>query len=207
MPTESPSTTKAELRTVVSARRSQLSVADREAAAHAIAAHLGVNPFGWGRGHLIGAYVPFGTEPGSTEMLDALSALGATVVLPVVPAGPPAPLTWVPYTGVESLERRRWGLLEPTGTPLPATTITDAAALLIPALALSRKGIRLGRGAGYYDRTLGWASPSTRLIGVVNDDELLAIVPGDDHDIPMGWALTPGAGFTQLTPGVRLTPQ
>ncbi|WP_307846232.1 5-formyltetrahydrofolate cyclo-ligase, partial [Rhodococcus sp. CX] len=67
-----------------------------------------------------------------------------------------------------------------------------------PALAVDRRGVRLGRGAGFYDRTLHLADPSARLIAVVRDEELVDELPEDPHDIRMTHALTPSGGLTAL---------
>jgi 5-formyltetrahydrofolate cyclo-ligase len=54
--------------------------------------------------------------------------------------------------------------------------------------------VRLGRGAGHYDRSLVHATPGTAFIGVVRDQEFLAQLPADDHDIRMTAVLTPSRG-------------
>jgi len=153
----------------------------------------------------IAAYVPVGTEPGSVAMLDALRRRGHRVLLPVVSPGLPAPLSWSDYDGPESLATGRFGLLEPTGATLASEAITTADLVLVPALAVDRTGVRLGRGAGYYDRTIA-AVDTKRLVAVVYDDEVLDAIPADDLDVPMGWSLTPSGGFTALEqpdPGTR----
>lgn len=154
--------------------------------------HLSASP-----GSLVAAYVPAGTEPGSGALLDALVDAGFEVLLPVVAPGPPAPLRWARYSGPESLVEGRFGLLEPIGPTLPTTAVDEAALVLVPALAVDRSGVRLGRGAGYYDRSVA-ALDSSRLIAVVYDDELVDELPADRFDVSMGWALTPMAGFTKL---------
>jgi 5-formyltetrahydrofolate cyclo-ligase len=58
--------------------------------------------------------------------------------------------------------------------------------------------VRLGRGAGFYDRSLGLAASDARLITVVRDEELVSELPEDPHDVRMGWALTPGSGLVPL---------
>jgi 5-formyltetrahydrofolate cyclo-ligase len=78
------------------------------------------------------------------------------------------------------------------------TAIAAADLVLLPALGADRHGVRLGRGAGYYDRSLVFASPATDLVAVVRDAELVERLPAQDHDIPMTGALTPGQGLVRL---------
>ncbi|WP_458687078.1 5-formyltetrahydrofolate cyclo-ligase [Nocardia tengchongensis] len=141
------------------------------------------------------AYVPVGGEPGSLALLDALRAGGARVLLPVT--GEPGPLEWAEYTGPEGLRRGRFGLREPIGDPV-VNGIAMAAAILVPALAVDRRGVRLGRGAGYYDRSLSASRADARLIAVVRDEELVDRLPEESHDRRMGWALTPLGGLRRL---------
>jgi 5-formyltetrahydrofolate cyclo-ligase len=70
--------------------------------------------------------------------------------------------------------------------------------VLVPALAVDHAGVRLGRGAGFYDRTLPLTHPSARLVAVVRDDELVDEIPAEAHDVPMTHALTPRRGLVQL---------
>jgi 5-formyltetrahydrofolate cyclo-ligase len=145
------------------------------------------------------AYVPVGTEPGSPAMLDALVASGARVLLPVATAddsGVPLPLRWGEYRG--ELVAARFGLREPPGPWLPADAIGAASMVVIPALAVDRAGVRLGRGAGFYDRSLAMANSAARLIALVRDDELVDHLPGEPHDVPVTHALTPGRGLIEL---------
>ncbi|MFE3223413.1 5-formyltetrahydrofolate cyclo-ligase [Nocardia sp. NPDC059228] len=173
------------------ARRRALPAADQEREAAALAAAAGaLAAAGW-----VCAYVPVGGEPGSLAMLDALRAAGARVLLPVT--GEPGPLEWAEYTGPAGLRRGRFGLREPEGAPV-ANGIAKAAAILVPALAVDRRGVRLGRGAGYYDRSLSACRADARLIAVVRDDELVERLPEEPHDHRMGWALTPLGGLRRL---------
>ncbi|OMC20281.1 5-formyltetrahydrofolate cyclo-ligase [Mycobacterium colombiense] len=146
------------------------------------------------------AYVPVGTEPGSIEMLDMLLRRTERVLLPVARTAAdntPLPLSWGEYRP-GTLTTGRWGLLEPPQPWLPSSALAQAAVVLVPALAVDRRGARLGRGRGFYDRSLGGRDPHARLIAVVRDAEVLNEVPADPHDIPMTHALTPRQGLIDL---------
>ncbi|AYF72995.1 5-formyltetrahydrofolate cyclo-ligase [Nocardia yunnanensis] len=172
------------------ARRKALPAETREREAAALTAAAGALAAEW-----VCAYVPVGGEPGSLAMLDALRAAGSRVLLPLT--GEPGPLEWGEYTGPEGLRRGRFGLREPAGAPL-ANGIARAATILVPALAVDRRGVRLGRGAGYYDRSVDACRGDARLIAVVRDDELVERLPEESHDRRMGWALTPFGGLRRL---------
>lgn len=142
------------------------------------------------------AYVPMREEPGSMAQLEALRETGARVLLPLT--GDAEPLDWAEYTGPADLRKARYGLLEPSGPALGAEAVTLAELILIPALAVDRRGVRLGRGAGHYDRTLGAARPDARLVAVVRDNEFVDRLPEEPHDLRMGWVLTPRGGLRRL---------
>jgi 5-formyltetrahydrofolate cyclo-ligase len=167
------------------------------AEARALTAHL---PALVAAGQTVCAYVPVGTEPGSIMTIDALVALGVRVLLPVArhdPADVPLPLQWGEYRPGRLVEAR-YGLREPAEPWLPAGAISAAALVLVPALAVDRAGVRLGRGAGFYDRTLPLADPAARLTAVVRDDELVDRLPAEAHDVRMTHALTPSGGVIAL---------
>lgn len=140
------------------------------------------------------AYLPVGAEPGSPAMVDALVAAGHRVLLPVVPAAV-GPLDWAVHDG--GFAAGPLGLREPTGTRLGRAAIGRAVLVLVPALAADRRGVRLGQGGGYYDRSLPLAAPGTPLVAVLDEGELVAELPGEPHDHRVGGALQPG-GFTPL---------
>ncbi|NKY17414.1 5-formyltetrahydrofolate cyclo-ligase [Tsukamurella spumae] len=130
---------------------------------------------------VVAAYVPVGSEPGSIELVDAL---GPRVLLPVTPPVP-GPLDWA-WSG--SLAPGPFGLLEPTGPRLGGDALASVDTVLLPALGVSRAGVRLGRGAGYYDRS---SLSGPRLIAVVYDHELVDFLPSEPTDVPVDGALTP----------------
>jgi 5-formyltetrahydrofolate cyclo-ligase len=144
------------------------------------------------------AYLPFGTEPGTTALVDALAAGGARVLLPVI-RPEPGPLDWAEYTGEADLVASRFrGIREPGGKRLGSEAVGAAELVLVPALAVDHRGVRLGRGAGHYDRSLVFAAAGVRLLAVVRDEELVERLPGEPHDVRMSGALTPARGVLDL---------
>ena len=169
----------------------------RAAEAQSLVEHVDAQLNGGG---VVCAYVPVGAEPGSIEMLDALLRHADRVLLPVARTAADDSATamqWGEYRPGE-LVTARFGLLEPAGPWLPATTLAEAGIVVVPALAVDRSGARLGRGRGFYDRTLMLRDPGARLIAVVRDQELLDELPHEPHDVPMTHALTPGHGLVEL---------
>lgn len=66
--------------------------------------------------------------------------------------------------------------------PAPDAPEVAPAAIVIPARAFDRRGIRLGRGAGYFDRTLADLPAKTLLIGHCFDLQLVDELPRAPHD-------------------------
>jgi 5-formyltetrahydrofolate cyclo-ligase len=131
------------------------------------------------------AYHPVGTEPGGPDLVAALVATGARVLLPVVTGGP---LDWA---DAGELAPAAFGLQEPVGPRLGPAMIREATLVLVPALGADRSGTRLGRGKGHYDRTLPLAAPGTRLVVLLGDGELVERLPVEPHDRPVTHALLP----------------
>jgi 5-formyltetrahydrofolate cyclo-ligase len=186
---------KWELRRRLTAARQAVPAVVREAEAAALAAAR----LPLGAPSTVCAYWPVGAEPGSPALLDGLVRRGCRVLLPVV-VGSPGALDWAEYTGMGSLRVGRFGLYEPIGPRLGCSAITTAVLVLVPALAVDQHGMRLGRGGGYYDRTLPLAAPGTPLVAIVRDDEVVAALPVQPHDVPVSAALTPEKGLVPLAP-------
>ncbi len=194
---------KAALRRRLLAARSAVPADRRAAEADALRTHLATLPIA---GTTVCAYVPVGAEPGTPDMLAALRGRGLRVLVPAVAEGPPAPLHWGEYHP-DTLVTGRFGLATPPPPWLPPHALGDAAVVLVPALAVDAAGVRLGRGGGFYDRSLPLAAPGAARVAVVRDDEMLAALPADPHDVTMTHALTPGRGLVRLTRGASgITP-
>ena len=171
--------------------RAALSSEVRAAEAQALAEL--VSSVGW-PASTVCAYVPVGTEPGSLALLEALRTAGRRVLLPIVTGR--EPLDWGVYFGPDSLVPGPYGLREPSGLRLGPGAVVNADAVLVPALAVDRRGVRLGRGAGHYDRSIG--AVTAPRIAVVRDEEFVDRLPAEPHDVLMTAVLTPTGGLVRL---------
>ncbi|MGY1732999.1 5-formyltetrahydrofolate cyclo-ligase [Geodermatophilus sp. SYSU D01045] len=191
-PAQDGEAAKAALREAVLARRRARPPAERAAAAAAVAAALLQRLAGV---RLLAAFVPDETEPGHGRLPAVLTQLGTRVLLPVVPDSG-AELRWAVDTG--RLAPGRFGLLEPVGPRLGPTALGTAEVVVVPALAVDRTGVRLGRGGGYYDRALDHVRPGAVVAALVFDDDLVDRLPAFEHDRPVTAVVTPSGGWQEI---------
>ena len=144
----------------------------------------------------VAAYVSVGTEPDTSGLVYALWKRGTYVLLPLLCAD--SDLDWASYEGPDSLGPGPHGLLEPTEPPRGVTAVTSADLVIVPALAVDRSGMRLGRGGGSYDRALARIGAAVPTIALIYDDELLEEVPAGPLDQPVRMVAQPGQGITRL---------
>lgn len=95
----------------------------------------------------------------------------------------------------------RAGFPQPPSS-LPRVAPGELGAVLVPALAATHDGYRLGYGAGFYDRVLPVFCPPARALCVVFHDHLLSSLPVDAHDFACDGVLTEDG---VLAPSRRLT--
>jgi 5-formyltetrahydrofolate cyclo-ligase len=148
----------------------------------------------------VAAYVSIGTEPSTRTLLFALWKRGSYVLLPLLEPG--GDLNWASYEGPDSLVPGPRGLIQPGEPPRGVTAISSADLVIVPALAADRRGNRLGRGGGSYDRALARVGPAVPTIALLYDDELLDDLPAAPHDQPVRAAARPGHGITRLPLGL-----
>ncbi|MDE7462206.1 MAG: 5-formyltetrahydrofolate cyclo-ligase [Muribaculaceae bacterium] len=84
------------------------------------------------------------------------------------------------------LELGSFHIEEPTG----ADTVdpSEIEVIVVPAVAYDRRGNRLGRGKGFYDRLLAEAKATK--IGVGYEFQLMDELPAEEHDVPMDIIIT-----------------
>lgn len=142
----------------------------------------------------VAAYYSVAAEPPSRSLVYALWKRGSYVLLPVL--RPDGDLDWASYEGPDSVAEARYGLLEPTAPT--GAAITSADLVIVPALAADRRGNRLGRGRGCYDRALARVGPRIPTVALLYEGELLHDLPAGPLDQQVRMAAQPRAGITRM---------
>jgi 5-formyltetrahydrofolate cyclo-ligase len=192
---EPPDAAKAALRRRILAARAGLSVDQRAAAGRALRDAILALPQVQMAG-TVAAYYSIGSEPDTHGLVYALWKRGSYVLLPRL--RPDMDLDWASYEGPDSLRPGPRGLTEPTEPSRGVPAVSRADLVIVPALAVDRRGARLGRGGGSYDRALARVGPQVPTIALLYDGELLGEVPAAVHDQRVRFAACPTAGITSL---------
>ena len=94
------------------------------------------------------------------------------------------------FYAIRSMEELRpgaYGILEPGIRR--KIKITKKTLCIVPGLAFTRDGKRLGKGGGYYDRYLA-AHPGLRTMGLTYRCLLQERIPCEAHDRPVDVVIT-----------------
>jgi 5-formyltetrahydrofolate cyclo-ligase len=135
-------------------------------------------PFFAGKNSLA-LFAPMQTEP-DLDLLWDLSGLVENFLLSY-PRHEGKTLSFHPISALGELIPGRFGIREPAPGPSP----NQLDLIVVPGLAFSAEGNRLGRGAGFYDRFLATVPQTTFKIGVCFEFQLVSSIPHEPHDVTM----------------------
>ena len=173
---------KSEIRAAMRVRRKAVTPVARDAVGRALSKRLfaecpELGPVISKKG-LIAVYLASKDEIDLADFISAAQSFGCTLVAPrwngseyeLVKVGAPETLVKGPH-----------GILEP-----PAGSVVrpeDIRAWLVPGLAFTKDGGRLGYGGGWYDRLLVKAPKRAVKIGIAYTFQLVDELPTEPHDI------------------------
>lgn len=143
--------TKEVLRKSLKRERGQVPKAQREIWDQSIFEHLAHSSM-YAQAQKVMVYLSFGWEINTWPIVDDLQKRGKEVYVPVVQSHPKG-LVARRYTSRENLTPAVYGILEP-GPDAPSVPPEELDLVIVPGLAFSERGFRIGYGGGYYDRFL-----------------------------------------------------
>lgn len=133
----------------------------------------------WRRARHVVLFSPLSDEPDVAPLADAW---GKSFYLPRV-AGEGMRI----HRFGGRLERSQLGVMEPTDNE-DKTTPPDL--ILVPGMAFSGDGTRLGRGRGFYDRYLQSLATTTTRVGIAFQCQIAESLPREPHDETMHLVVT-----------------
>lgn len=134
-------------------------------------------------------YHPLPGEIDPLPLLDYLAARNVIIALPRV-AEKREPLVFHRWRAGDKLAPDALGIT----APLPESETVLPSLIVAPLLAFDRHGHRLGRGGGYYDRTVAALRMSGTPItyaGLAYREQEVEKVPVDPHDMVLDFTITP----------------
>ena len=128
--------------------------------------------------NVVALFSPLADEPQLWPLVECLS-VRLSVVLPRVEGDV---MNFYVYDR-NSMAVGSFGINEPqNGVQVEACEID---AVVVPGLAFTVDGARMGRGKGFYDKYLSQSEFSALKIGVCYREQIVPEIPAEPHDVPM----------------------
>jgi 5-formyltetrahydrofolate cyclo-ligase len=130
----------------------------------------------------IGAYYSIGSEVHTQDLLQSILNAGKQLALPKVVKND---LIFKKISSFSELEQGNFSVMEPKDK---CEVVKNLDVVIVPAIALSKNGYRLGYGFGYYDRYLHGKKSTT--IALSYAKQVIKSFTHDDHDVKMNFIVT-----------------
>lgn len=140
---------------------------------------------------VIAGYAPLKGEIDSGPLLHELHAMGHDIALPVAELG--KPLRFHRWRPGDPLVPGQFGAREPHG----GSASLKPQILIVPLVAFDAEGWRLGRGGGFYDRTIAELKAAGPVVtaGIAFSAQRVPQIPREAHDQRLDWIVTEEGAF------------
>ena len=177
---------KNEIRAAMKARRKALTPEERKAASEIICAKLAadanislrVDPLDWDSP--VAVYLASPQEIDLSPFIRKMLSMGVKVVAPRW-NGETYELTVLNGLDEAHLRQGPMGILEPAEAEIVSPK--EVEVWIVPGLAFTRNGKRLGYGGGWYDRLLAEAPKRAWKIGIAHEFQVVEDLPSEPHDV------------------------
>ena len=171
---------KATLRKATLARRDALDAGSRSRDSQAITQRL-LALQAYADAKVVAAYASFGSEYDTSALIARILADGKQLLLPRIDRTSHT----LEMRDVANLEKDLvagvWGIREPAPFR-PVRSLATIDFLLVPGVAFTAAGARLGYGGGYYDRLMGTLGERVPRIAAAYELQMVNALPESPHD-------------------------
>jgi 5-formyltetrahydrofolate cyclo-ligase len=130
----------------------------------------------------IGAYYSIGSEVRTQDILQEILNAGKELALPKVVKND---LVFKKISSFSELEQGNFSIMEPKDK---CEIVKNLDVVIVPAIALTKDGFRLGYGFGYYDRYLHGKKSKT--IALSYAKQIIKSFPHDNNDVKINVIVT-----------------
>lgn len=166
---------KNELRRQVRERVASIPFQEKQQKSTMLALALLVHPL-VREARVVALFSPLPDEPQIGELIEQL-AQERCVVLPRVEGDA---MRFYQFS-VDNLTKGAYGIMEPAGDIPFAPEEIDV--MIVPGVAFTADGVRMGRGKGYYDKYMSQPLFKARKIAVCYSEQILPSLPCEPHDV------------------------
>ena len=174
---------KGKLRREIRKAAAELTAEYRREASRQIAAQV-LQTEAYRKARTVMGFVGMPGEPDTREILEDALRSGKTLLLPR--CADRERMEALPATDLDGLKPGMWGIPEPE--PFAGGTVPEPDLILVPCVTANTDGVRLGHGAGYYDRFLRGTAAETFCLcfGKLAREK----IPAGEEDIRIGRVIT-----------------
>ena len=124
---------------------------------------------------VVALFIALSDEPQTTDFIERLLSQNKRVVVPRI-EGEKMEF----YDISDGVAVGAFGIMEPIATVPVKPSEIDV--MIVPGVAFTRNGARLGRGKGFYDKYLSHSGFQAYMIGVCYPCQLVENLPTEEHD-------------------------
>ena len=140
--------------------------------------------------HIIAGYIPFKTEASPIPFFTSAFNENKMIAFPKINA---ETMDFYNCNNHTNFEKNIFGIFEPQNETI--SDFSKNTLFIVPGLAFTKDGKRMGRGKGYYDKFFAmlfsqFSQSKYTLIGFCNSMQLVDDIPTNPHDIIMNYIAT-----------------
>jgi 5,10-methenyltetrahydrofolate synthetase len=183
---------KRKVREQAIAQRDALDPQTRCRLSAAITARLLALP-GYLQADTLAAYASIGSEFDTGDFIADVLRRGKCLLLPRIDRSRRAIDLWQVTDPAHDLIAGTWGIREPDPARCKRIEPVDVPFVLVPGVAFTRQGGRLGYGGGYYDGLLSRLDAAALKVAAAFPQQILDSLPTGPRDIPVDLVVTDAA--------------